>query len=277
MRFRAPATSTLRRLLASGTITLVTATGLVLTGPNSPANADHQGVEPGRRIVQHTVRPGDTPSGLAVRYHAWTAELIKHNHLGGAGALRVGDRIEIPVVISATKADKRTKASKNSTPRGKAKKGKAKKKARTFRYGQLVPPSVNRQKARRVIASTARKRGVDPQLALAIAWQESGWQMDQVSSARALGAMQVLPSTVEWMELYVDRGLNPYRLSGNATTGVELLRVLGKSTSNRRRQVAAYYQGLGAVREHGIYDVSKPYVRNVLAIKRRLERGQAPG
>lgn len=271
MRFRATAIPPLRRLLTSGTVALITATGLVLVGPSGSANADHQGAEPGRRIVQHTVRPGDTPSGLAVRYHAWTVEVIEHNHLVGAGALRVGDRIEIPVVISAAKADKTTKTTGNSKSPG-----RTKKKARTFRYGQLVPSSVNRQEVRREVARTARRRGVDPQLALAVAWQESGWQMDQVSSARAIGAMQVLPSTVQWMELYVDRGLNPYRLKGNASTGVELLRVLGKSTNNRRRQVAAYYQGLGAVRQHGIYDVSRPYVRNVLAIKRRLERGQGP-
>lgn len=274
MRSRATTTPPLRRLLTSGTVALLTATGLVVAGPSGSANADHQDAEPGRRIIQHTVRAGETPSGLAVRYHAWTAELIKHNHLGGAGALREGDRIEIPVVISAAKADKAAKATK--TKRNSTSSGKAKKKDRTFRHGQLVPHSVNRQKVRRVVANTARKRGVDPHLALAIAWQESGWQMDQVSSARAIGAMQVLPSTVEWMELYVDRGLNPYRVSGNASAGVELLRVLGRSTNNRRRQVAAYYQGLGAVREHGIYDVSQPYVRNVLAIKRRLERGQAP-
>ena len=55
----------------------------------------------GRRIVDHRVRPGETATGLAVRFHAWTAELIARNHLGADGHIRVGQRIEIPVVVAA--------------------------------------------------------------------------------------------------------------------------------------------------------------------------------
>ncbi len=44
------------------------------------------------------MKPGDTATGLAVRFHAWTAELMSHNHLDSSGRLRVGQRIEIPVV-----------------------------------------------------------------------------------------------------------------------------------------------------------------------------------
>ena len=127
-----------------------------------------------------------------------------------------------------------------------------------------------------MVARTAARHGVDPQLALAVSWQESGWQMDRRSSAGAIGAMQVLPSTATWMSLYEGRRLHPHRLADNATAGVRLLSVLEGETSNRRRAVAAYYQGLGAVRDHGIYPVSRPYVRNVLAIKHRLEAGRPP-
>ena len=48
--------------------------------------------------MSYVVRPGDTASGLAVRFHAWTAEIVSHNHLDPSGTLRVGDRIVIPVV-----------------------------------------------------------------------------------------------------------------------------------------------------------------------------------
>jgi hypothetical protein len=40
--------------------------------------------------------------------------------------------------------------------------------------------------------------------------------------------------------------------------------------------VGAYYQGLGAVRRHGLYDDTRAYVDNVLAIKHRLEAGRPP-
>ncbi len=55
-----------------------------------------------------------------------------------------------------------------------------------------------------------------------------------------------------------------------------LLGVLGDHTRTRRHQVGAYYQGLGAVQEHGLYGETKAYVANVLAIKKRLERGRPP-
>jgi hypothetical protein len=51
--------------------------------------------------------------------------------------------------------------------------------------------------------------------------------------------------------------------------------VLRGETSDRRA-IAAYYQGLGAVREHGIYPVTRPYVRNVVALRERLRRGWNP-
>jgi soluble lytic murein transglycosylase-like protein len=100
--------------------------------------------------------------------------------------------------------------------------------------------------------------------------------MHHVSSAGAIGAMQVLRPTGEWMEGYAGRELRLRTLRDNAAAGVLLLDVLGDQTGNRRNRIAAYYQGLGAVREHGLYDDTRGYVANVLAIKQRLERGQAP-
>jgi hypothetical protein len=88
--------------------------------------------------------------------------------------------------------------------------------------------------------------------------------------------MQVLPSTARWMELYVGRDLEPRRLRDNVAAGVTLLDVLAAETVSRARQVGAYYQGLGAVRRHGLYDDTRAYVDNVLAIKHRLEAGRPP-
>lgn len=289
----------LRRLLSGATIGTVAATGIVVAGPASSASAEHGRVEPGRRIVQHTVRPGDTATGLAVRYRAWTAELIAHNHLGSSAALRVGERIEIPVVVKAAKGAKATKGKAKDTrgkakgkkdkqrPAAKKKPAKAKKQSRKprkaaqagkreRRYGVAVPRAVPRPEVRRIIARTAKRRGVDPNLALAVAWQESGWQMDVVSSAQAIGAMQVLPATSQWMEYYVGRSLRPGRVRDNVDAGVELLRFLGDNTGSSKHQIAAYYQGLGAVREHGLYDETKPYVKSIRVIKRRLESGRPP-
>jgi len=221
----------------------------------SPAAADHERLPGNRDLTTYVVKSGDTATGLAVRFHAWTAELLSHNHLGSSGTLQVGQRLEIPVVGSRADDPDTSKDTGENT-------------------GRTADPG--RQRVRTVITRIARHRGVDPQLALAVSWQEAGWQMHHVSSAGAIGAMQVLPSTARWMEGYAGRDLRLRTLRDNATAGVLLLDVLRDHTRSRRHLVAAYYQGLGAVQRHGLYDETLPYVDNVLAIKRRLERGHSP-
>ena len=49
-----------------------------------------------------------------------------------------------------------------------------------------------------------------------------------------------------------------------------MLRALGHSTNSMKKTVAAYYQGLGALQQHGMYDDTKLYVRNVLALRRTM-------
>ena len=230
---------------AAGLVLAVT----TLSSLATPAHADHQRLPSGRTLVSYVVEPGDTVSGLAVQFHAWTAEIVSYNHLGRNGALQVGQRIEIPVVGKAG----------GSTP-----------------PTMWQHPDQDREKVRRVVAGAARNHGVDPQLALAVSWQESGWQMGLVSHADAIGAMQVLPSTGRWMEHYAGRPLELAKLGDNATAGVLLLKVLSRHTHRRTHKIGAYYQGLGAVRRHGLYDETRTYVANVEAIKRRLEAGRPP-
>jgi hypothetical protein len=240
--------------------------GLALA-PAAPAAADHERLPQGRHLKTYTVKPGDTATGLAVRFHAWTAELISHNHLDASGRLRVGQRLEIPVVTEARDKDRDKNGGKNGDKGGGDHTGGS-------THASAGTPS--RDRVRRTITRAANYRGVDPQLALAVAWQESGWQMHHVSSAGAIGAMQVLPGTGRWMEHYAGRDLRLRVLKDNATAGVLLLGVLDDNTRKRRHQVGAYYQGLGALQDHGLYGETKAYVANVLAIKKRLEAGRPP-
>jgi hypothetical protein len=85
-----------------------------------------------------------------------------------------------------------------------------------------------------------------------------------------------MPGTGRWMSLYVDRRLDLYSLRDNVTAGVVLFKVLRGETRTWRRGVAAYYQGLGAVRRHGLYRDTRHYVRVVGALHRRLRRGWHP-
>ncbi len=264
----------LARLTAAG----VTG-GLLLTGLTAlPATADDRPLPAGRIAKSYTVKPGDTATGLAVRFHAWTAELISHNHLGGAATLRVGQRIEIPVVRAAARKDRsRPHRHTHRRPTTRHRTHQEKERHHAVRTPPRRTAHPGRAHVRRVIVDTARRHGVPPSLALAVSWQESGWQMHRDSSANAIGAMQVLPATGTWMSMYAGRRLKLRHTRDNVLAGVLLLGVLDDQTRSRRHQVAAYYQGLGALREHGLYRETKRYVRNVRAIRERLQRGLPPG
>jgi transglycosylase-like protein with SLT domain/LysM domain-containing protein len=278
----------LRRVTA--TVTVTTAGSVLLLGspaPTAPAPGSTEADlvltsadgtrwpgHPGRRIVRHSVRPGDTATGLAVRYHAWTRELRALNHLGRHGTLYVGERIRIPVVVAAARKAHRHAQHAPRTRSTSTRHHSTKKPVHRVTHPWRLA-DVSQAKVRRVVVKTARKHGVDPHLALAVAWQESGWQQRRISSAGAIGVMQVLPGTAAWMSTYVGYELNPYGLYDNVTAGVVLLKFLNGRTSGRKA-VASYYQGLGSVQDHGFYRSTKGYVRNVVYLRQRMEKGWNP-
>ncbi len=236
---------------------------------------------PDRSIVRHTVRPGDTATGLAVRYHAWTDELIRLNRLGSKGRLHRGQVLRIPVVVSAARrAGAKAHPRRHVQPRKHVRKHT--RAHRAPRLHRTTPPrgwrhhTMSRAQVRRLVAATARRYGVPPKLALAVAWQESGWQQRRVSSAGAIGVMQVMPDTGRWMRWYVGRKLRLRDTHDNVLAGVMTLKVLRSSTMRDNRAIGAYYQGLGAIREHGYFKDTKRYVRSVRAHERRIARTGSP-
>jgi soluble lytic murein transglycosylase-like protein len=254
----------LRRRTAAGA--LVAAAALLLTVLTS-APAEARGRpwpgHPDRTLVGHVVRPGETATGLAVRFHAWTRELVALNRLGRDATLRVGERIRIPVVVSAARKH-RVAAPAPAAPAPPPSRAEQLR-AQGWRHWRMT-----RDQVRQALAHEARRLGVPVKLALAVGWQESGWHQPLRSSAGALGVMQVLPGTGLWMSLYAGRPLDLRETHDNVTAGVTLLRVLLDQTRTTRRAVAAYYQGLGAVRRHGLYPDTRRYVASVQAIRQRL-------
>lgn len=248
-----------------------TASTSAIAGPTVATH--HERLPKGRKIVRYRVRPGDTATELAVRFHAWTDELISHNHLGPSGAMYVGQRLGIPIVLAAVRQAQARRDGRpgRSDPRRDHAHGRAA--DRPHRAHHADPA---RAKVRGIIIRTARRHRVDPELALAVSWQEAGWRMHHFSSAGAIGAMQVIPNTGIWMSWYAGRPLDLRNTRDNVLAGVLLLDVLREMTSSRNRRIAAYYQGIGAVREHGLYRDSRRYVANVVALKHRLERGWNP-
>jgi soluble lytic murein transglycosylase-like protein len=260
--------------LAVAAILLSTLATVVVAAPAEARGRPWPG-HPDRRIVVHVVHPGDTATGLAVRYHAWTRELIALNDLGPGATIRVGQRLRVPVVVSAVRRARAstpqpaTQPATHPATRPSAQPPSAREArmhAAGWRHWQM-----SRAEVKALIARAARRADVPVRLAQAVGWQESGWHQPVRSSAGAIGVMQVLPATGLWMSWYAGP-LNLRDTHDNVTAGVTLLRVLLDETRTTRQAVGAYYQGLGAVRRHGLYRETRHYVANVLAVRDRLSR-----
>jgi LysM repeat protein len=222
----------------------------------------------------HVVRAGETLTGIAARYRVPLASVLKANHLTIHSVIHVGDR----VTVRGARAGGPAKAAASPTRRGTV--------PTTFN-GVTYPSAVARAAARNratlarrdvpsrvqvkaLVARTARRHGVDPALALAVAFQESGWNQRAVSPANAIGVMQVIPAGGDWASTLVGRRLDLLDTEDNVTAGVVMLRALGRATPDREATVAAYYQGLASLNQRGMFADTRQYVRTVLALRARM-------
>jgi hypothetical protein len=261
------------RLIAGIAVTTVLALGggLLAAAPAEAARGYTPWPgHPGRHLVWHRIVRGDTATGLAVRYHAWTRELLAINHLRASSILRIGRVIRIPVVDAAVPRKPTKKP---------AKKHAANQHPKSHQHRARHPwrhTTMTRDQVRRAITHRARISGVPVDLALAVGWVESGWQQPLISPAGAVGVMQLLPSTGAWMSYYTDHRLNIYGTYDNIEGGVTLLRFLRAHTRHDKNAIGAYYQGLGALQRHGLFKETKHYVRTVQAVRDNLRRYDHP-
>jgi LysM repeat protein len=221
----------------------------------------------------YTVRSGDNLTLIASRHHVSVRTLIVRNKLPRNGLVTVGRKLAIPT---------RAKVGGTATPKARS--------SETHNAGLRIPTSVRQSVAhhraylashrqpskaqvRALVAKTARKHGVDPSLALAVAFHESGFQQRVVSPVDAIGVMQVLPSTGRVLARQYDRKLDLLKASDNITAGVLLLKQLLRSTGRADRALAGYYQGLGSVAARGLLPQTHAYIRNVGALRARFRQG----
>ncbi|MDM7988889.1 lytic transglycosylase domain-containing protein [Arthrobacter sp. zg-Y877] len=126
-------------------------------------------------------------------------------------------------------------------------------------------PVPGRAQMQQIVADTAVQMGVDPALAQAFAFQESGFDQRAVSPANAIGTMQVIPSSGEWASQLVGRQLNLLDPYDNATAGVAIISALLRSSDTMENAIASYYQGQYSVSTHGMFADTRAYVSSVLA------------
>ncbi|HWD83190.1 MAG TPA: LysM peptidoglycan-binding domain-containing protein [Kribbella sp.] len=218
--------------------------------------------------VTYVVKSGDTISGIAKRFKCSQANLLAANRLKPGDRIYAGKPLQVPVKIRPKKRTDNTFAGRTYSDRVVAQANRN----RAILKKRKQP---TRTQVRSLIVTTAKRYGVDAELALAVAWQESGWKQRVVSPANAIGAMQVIPSTGRFASRVVGRELDLLIARDNVTAGVVLLsRLTGAAQLNIA--VAGYYQGLGGVKKNGMYADTKAYVKNVLRIKAQLEAGWNP-
>jgi soluble lytic murein transglycosylase-like protein len=204
--------------------------------------------------VVHVVVRGETLTGIARRSGSTIAAIVKANGIRNPSFLRVGQRLTIPGAQAAAQA-----AAPAAPPAGK------------------MPASIASLMAARgeiasIIRAEAKSQGVPVALALAVAWQESGWRPRAVSSAGAVGVMQLTPPTAEWVAItMLGHRVDLRDAHSNVRAGVALLRhYLDRYHGDRRLTLAAYYQGQTAADRHGVYRLTRPYIASILALEKLL-------
>ena len=163
-----------------------------------------------------------TPSPASRAKHGTTvAAIVAANGLDSRALIRIGQTLTVPVPVAAP-----APAPSGSTFAGRTYSdsvvGAAN--ANLATLGALGVPSKATMQAK--IAATARAMGVDPALAQAVAFQESGFNHAVVSPANAIGTMQVIPSRAPGRPTSWAASSTCVDPDDNVTAGVAILRAL---------------------------------------------------
>ena len=213
----------------------------------------------------HTVQRGETLSGIARQHGTTVAAVAQANGIADPARIYVGQRISIPGAAQPSPQNPVPKTFLHYTyPDSTNSAANANKLA----LERAAVPS--RAQMQEIVRSTAAQMGVDPRLALAHAYVESGFDMRSVSPANAIGVMQVIPSSGEWASRLVGRRLNLLDPHDNAVAGVAIIRYLQSNADGVDQGIAGYYQGLGGVRKNGMKPDTVAYVNRVKAARARF-------
>ncbi|MGO1319575.1 MAG: LysM peptidoglycan-binding domain-containing protein [Galactobacter sp.] len=214
---------------------------------------------------KYTIKAGDTLGAIAKKHGVTVSALASANGISSSSVIYQGRTLTIPGSTSGKIQRTSSTNTSNAIPN-------------TFlhyTYSEQTHRNANASHAtlqsrsvpspaqmESIIRSTANKYGVNPNLAVAHARVESGLNARAVSPANAVGVMQVLPSTAEWMGQTIGRKLDPLDPYDNVTAGVAYIRYLQRNASSRDQGIGAYYQGLAGIRK-GVKSDTKDYIRKV--------------
>ena len=210
-------------------IAVVGAAGMMATArPHAAASA-------------YVVRAGDTLSGIATRFGTTADAIARANGVTDPNLILVGQHLTIP--------------STDATPHSGGLPAKL-----------LAHPE--RLRLRPVFEWWAAYYRIPADLIEGLGWIESGWQRNVISKTGAQGIGQLMPATVEVCWKLIGIPLDPMNASDNIRMTARFLRYLLDATGGVvSNTLAAYYQGLRAVRQGPILPETLIYVATILAVR----------
>jgi LysM repeat protein len=190
-------------------------------------------------VRRYVVRPGDSLTAIAQAHHLTLAQLAHANRIDPGKPLLIGTKLRLPAAV---------------------------------RVQPTAAAATDAGTVRVLLDKWAGYYGVDPSLAHALAWMESGYNNSMVSSVGARGVMQLLPTTWTYVEQsLIGHAVPDHGPDGNIHVGMAYLHhLLAAFHGNEHLALAAWYQGERSVRARGPLKVSKVFVANVLALQRRM-------
>jgi LysM repeat protein len=190
-------------------------------------------------LKRYVVKPGDNLIAIARTHGTTLKRLAQLNRLNPANPLLIGTHLRLPA---------------------------------TVRVVPTANAATNASTVRSSLDRWAGYYGVDPHLAHALAWMESGYNNAMVSSVGAQGVMQLLPTTWTYVEdVLIGHKIPDHGPDGNVHVGMAYLHHLLKVfNGNERLALAGWYQGERSVKANGPLKVSKAFAADVLALKERM-------
>ncbi|MHB8465827.1 MAG: transglycosylase SLT domain-containing protein [Acidimicrobiales bacterium] len=225
------------QLRLRSTLAAVASTAVLGTGALSAFSA---------AAASYTVRRGDTASSIAARFNVTLGALVAANHLANANLIHAGERLRIPGVTPSVVSEG----------------------APTFPRRLLAHPE--RLALLPSFRTWAPGAGVPTGLLEAMAWMESGWQRDVVSSTGAIGVAQLEPSTVTFVctqLLGLRAPLDAHDPDANIRMGATYLGWLLRATrGDVGMALGGYYQGLASMRSRGPLLTTRAYIDGVRSL-----------
>jgi LysM repeat protein len=205
-------------------------------------------------IREHVVLAGETLWAIAIQYGTAVEALVEANLLPNPSFIRTGQLLMIPGAPAP--ASNPAAVTNSSMP------------------ADMAARVAQRTEARGILLEAANEFGVPGPFVLAVAWHESGWQAGVVSGAGAVGIMQLMPDTADWVAgsmLHEAPAIDDPRW--NTRAGVRLLvHYLDRYEGDTAKTLAAYFQGMASVDQIGVLLSTVPYIESVLTLEQIFSR-----